>query len=56
MGLVAVEGMETRTESIEALGERLTTELHAELHRTEVQLSHWVAEQEQRLGDMQVIQ
>lgn len=46
---------ETATESVETMGQRLTTELRAELHRTELQLSHWVAEKEQRFGDIQVM-
>lgn len=55
MGSVAVEGMETKKmESMVDVGEKMTMELRAELHRTEVQLSHWVAEREQRLSDIQV--
>lgn len=60
MGSVAVEesvsvgagGGRVEEESVTAMGERMTAELRAELHRTELQLSHWVAEREQRLGDL----
>ena len=41
-------------ESMEEMGEKMTAGLRAELHSTEVQLSHWLAEREQRLGDLQV--
>lgn len=62
MGSVAVEesvsvgagGGRVEEESVTAMGERMTAELRAELHRTELQLSHWVAEREQRLGDLHV--
>lgn len=46
--------MELRsTESMGEMGEKMGAELRAELHSTEVQLSHWVAEREHRLGDIQ---
>ena len=55
MGLVELDRMEPRMmESMEEMGEKMTAVLRAELQSTEVQLSHWVAEREQRLGDMQV--
>lgn len=64
MGSLAVEGGLSvgsgggrgveNDESVAAMGERMTAELRSELHRTELQLSHWVAEREQRLGDLQV--
>lgn len=55
MGSVAVEVMDTKKmESMLDIGENMTAELRAELHRTEVQLSHWVAEREQGLSDIQV--
>lgn len=49
MGSAAVEGVDLMAN----MGEEISAELREELHRTEVQLSHWVAEREQRLGDMQ---
>lgn len=36
------------------MGEKATAGLQAELHRTELQLSNWVAEREQQVGDIQV--
>lgn len=56
MGSVGIESLGTEAESIETMGERLNAELRSELHRTEVQLNHWVAQMEQRLGDIQVIE
>lgn len=55
MGLVEVDRMQPRMmESMAEMGENMTAGLRAELHSTEVQLSHWVAEREQRLADLQV--
>lgn len=62
MGSVVVEGSlgvsagsgKVEDESVTAMGERMTAELRSELHRTELQLSHWVAEREHRLGDLHV--
>lgn len=55
MGLVESERMEPRTmESMDEMGEHMLAGLRAELQSAEVQLSHWVAEREQRLGDLQV--
>lgn len=55
MTLVEAERMEPRAmESMEEMGGNMVTGLRAELHSAEVQLSHWVAEREQRLGDLQV--
>eukprot|EP00904_Undaria_pinnatifida_P005680 jgi/Undpi1/2241/HiC_scaffold_12.g05627.m1 len=54
MGLVESERMEPRTmESMDEMGEHMLAGLRAELQSAEVQLSHWVAEREQRLGDLQ---
>lgn len=54
-GLVEVGRMDPRMmESMAEMGEKMTAGLRAELHSTEVQLSHWLAEREQRLGDLQV--
>lgn len=55
MGSVVMDRLETRsTESMTEMAERMSKELRAEMHNAEVQLSHWVAEREQRLGDIQV--
>lgn len=54
MGSVAMETATTTTESMTEMAERMSKELRAEMHNSEVQLSHWVAEREQRLGDIQV--
>lgn len=55
MGSVMMDRVETRTtESMAEMAERMSKELRAEMHNSEVQLSHWVAEREQRLGDVQV--
>lgn len=55
MSSVAMDRVETRTtESMSEMAGRMTKELRAEMHNSEVQLSHWVAEREQRLGDIQV--
>lgn len=55
MGSLVTDRVETRmTESMAEMAERMNTELRAEMHNSEVQLSHWVAEREQRLGDIQV--
>lgn len=35
------------------MGERMSAELRSGLHETEVQLSHWVAEREQKLSSIQ---
>lgn len=55
MGSVVMDRVEARTtESMAEMAERMSKELRAEMHNSEVQLSHWVAEREQRLGDIQV--
>lgn len=55
MGSVVMDRVDTRTtESMAEMAERMSKELRAEMHNSEVQLSHWVAEREQRLGDIQV--
>lgn len=55
MGSVMMDRVDTRTtESMAEMAERMSKELRAEMHNSEVQLSHWVAEREQRLGDVQV--
>lgn len=54
MASVGVEGVDVRKmESMAEMGEKATAEVRAELHRSEVYLSNWVAEREQRLGDLQ---
>lgn len=54
MGSVATETTITTTESMTEMAERMSKELRTEMHNAEVQLSHWVAEREQRLADIQV--
>ncbi|CAN0079212.1 unnamed protein product [Pylaiella littoralis] len=53
MGSVATETTITTTESMTEMAERMSKELRTEMHNAEVQLSHWVAEREQRLADIQ---
>lgn len=54
MGGVSIGSRIEEDDSVTAMGERMTAELRSELHKTELQLAHWVAEREQRLADMQV--
>eukprot|EP00752_Nemacystus_decipiens_P007822 g6987.t1 len=54
MASVVMDRVETRTtESMAEMAERMSKELRVEMHNSEIQLSHWVAEREQRLGDIQ---
>lgn len=55
MGSVVMDRVEARTtQSMAGMAERMSKELRVEMHNSEVQLTHWVAEREQRLGDIQV--
>ena len=55
MGSADIVRVEDRKRpSMISMGGKATAELRAELHRAELELSNWVAEREQRLGDLQV--
>ncbi|CAM9604139.1 unnamed protein product [Ascophyllum nodosum] len=56
MGSADIVRVEDRKRpSMMSMGGKATAELRAELHRAELELSNWVAEREQRLGDLQQV-